>query len=311
MDIFRDSLRLLVKRFDSTYVAFLCLSLLLTGCGGGGGPGEESDKDETGTTASKQSFSKNNVSFINSSSNDSRELLCQGQNILLCENFEWSSSLAYKASVEDWSLKGWQYTGVDSSGNFCNKVGLGSGQCALKWSQQNNESLDSIQKASYSYSDYGAGFDNVSLSWSAKWSAQWLWDAKETRHLVLESNSTDTLPQSFISIAIDSSGYIQLLIHGNEECERDELVVESDKSFDLQGKNLGQWQQFKLDFNLGVDGKESGVSLSVNDQVVVSLSSLDSACIAPDTVSFLANSYNQQAADEQNVWIDNVLIVYN
>jgi len=190
MKFIRDSLKVPVKNSGISGVILLCLSLFLSACGGGG-TGDEGENSATSTTSkqnsttTKSSFSNssNTITLLSEGTSDDPGILCQEQNSLLCEDFEWSSSLAYKASPVDWSLKGWQFTGVDSSGNYCNTSGADGSQCVLNWIQKNDKSLDINQKASYSYSQYGAGFNKLSLSWAAKWSEQWVWDTQTQSHL--------------------------------------------------------------------------------------------------------------------------------
>ena len=320
MKTFSDDLNIPMRNSPAFGVVLFCFSILLSACGGGGP--DEGDNSAT-STSSKQNSTTTNSSFSNNSNtttllsegtNGEPGILCQQQNSLLCENFEWSSSLAYKASPVDWTLKGWQFTGGDLSGAFCNTVGADSSQCALKWVQQNDKSLDIDQKASYSYSQYGAGFNKLSLSWTAKWSGQWIWDTQTQSHLALESVSANKVTRSLFSVAIDSDGFILLIISGDELCGRDEIIVESDKSFVLQDNNLGKWQQFKMEFNLDAESNKGDVSLSVNNEVIISKTDIALGCSAeysaPDTVSFIADSYNQQTTAEQNLLIDNVLISY-
>lgn len=312
MDITRDGLRGRFKSLDFSSVILLCFSLLLSACGGGG-PGDEGESSATSTTSSS-SDNANTASLLSEDTSDVQQNLCQQQNSLLCEDFEWSSSLAYEATQIDWSLKGWMFTGVDSSGNFCDATGVDSSQCALKWVQTNDNSFDTIQKASYSYAEYGAGFTNISLSWAAKWSQQWMWGDETQSHLVLESANENKLSRSLFSVVMNSNGFIQLIISADEQCARDELIVESDKSFALQDNNLGKWQQFKIEFNLDTEGAGSEVRLSVNNTVIISKTDIALGCSAensaPNTVSFKANSYNQRVTAEQTVLIDNVLISY-
>jgi len=312
MDITHDSLRGRFKSLDISSVILLCFSLLLSACGGGG-PGDEGENSATSTTSSS-SDNANTVSLLSEDTSDIQQNLCQQQNSLLCEDFEWSSSLAYEASQIDWSLKGWMFTGVDSSGNFCDTTGVDSSQCALKMVQKNDDSFDIIQKASYSYTEYGAGFTNLSLSWAAKWSEQWVWDVERKSHIVLESVNENKLSRSLFSVVVNSNGFIQLIISADEQCARDEVIVESDKSFALQGNNLGKWQLFKIVFNLGTEDADSEVRLSVNNTVIISKTDIALGCSAensaPNTVSFIANGYNQRVTAEQNVLIDNVLISY-
>lgn len=114
---------------------------------------------------------------------------------------------------------------------------------------------------------------------------------------------------------INANGLIQLIISGDEHCSRKALILESDKSFVLQGNNLGKWQQFKIEFNLDTEGTNSEVSLSVNNQVLISRTNIALGCSAeysaPNSVSFLASRYNQQITTDQNVLVDNILIRYN
>lgn len=320
MDITRDCLRGWLKSLNTSSVILLCFSLLLSACGGGG-PGDEGEGSATSTTSSQNSTvtnsstnSSNTASLLSENSYDNQQDLCQQQNSLLCEDFEWSSSLAYKASEFDLSLKGWTFTGMELSGNNCGAIGVGNSQCALKLVQANDKFLDINQKASYSYAQYGAGFKNILLSWSAKWSEQWVWGAEAQSHLVLESTNANKTSHSLFSVVMNSNGFIQLIISGDEQCLRDEIIVESDKSFALQEGSLGNWQQFKMDFNLDTEGVYSEVSLSVNDKVIIAKTDIALGCsaeyTAPDTVSFIASSYNQQITAEQNVLIDNVQISY-
>ena len=312
MDITHDDSRGRFKRLDSSSVIVLFFSLLLSACGGGG-PGDEGESSATSTNSSQNFITTNSSSLVTENTSDIQQNLCQQQNSLLCEDFEWSSSLAYEASQIDWSLKGWMFTGADSSGNYCDASGVDRSQCALKWVQTHDKSIDIVQKASYSYAEYGAGFPNISLSWAAKWSEQWDWGVEKQSHLVLES-ANNNLSRSLFSVVTNSNGFIQLIISEDEQCARDEVIVESDKSFALQANNLGKWQQFKIEFNLGAEGTNSEVHLSVNNTVIISKTDIALGCSvessAPNTVSFIANSYNQQANAEQNISIDNVLIKY-
>jgi len=321
MKIIRDNLKISVENSSTSSVILLCFSLLLTACGGGG-PGDEGENAARSTTsthnsaATSASFTRSSTTteILNEKTAGNQELLCQQQNSLLCEDFEWSSSLAYKASPVDWSLKGWQFAGVDSSGNFCNTSGAGGSQCALKWIQKNDKLLDIEQRASYSYSEYGAGFNQLSLSWAAKWSEQWVWDTESKPHLVLESRNATEVSHSLFLVAINSNGFIQLMISADAQCTRDELIIESEKNFALQGSNLGKWQQFQIEFNLDTAGINNEVRLSVNNEIIISKTDIKLGCSseysAPNTVSFIVSSYNQLINTEQNVLVDNVLINY-
>lgn len=318
MRIMFNNFKVPVKNLGTSSVVLLCLSLLLSACGGGG-PGDEGEKSAASTqntTSTNPSFSKSSdtATLLSEETDNDSQSLCQQQNSLLCEEFEWSSSLAYKASPLDWSLKGWQFTGVGSSGNFCNNIGVSSSQCALMWSQKGDETLDTVQKASYSYSEYGAGFNKLSLSWSAKWSEQWAWNTETQSHLVLESINVNKDSRSLLSVVIDSGGFIQLIISGDKQCAREEITIESDMSFALQATNLGKWQQFKLEFNLDAEGTDSEVYLSINNAVIISKTNIKLGCVveysAPDTVSFTASSYNSLITGEQNAFIDNVQLSY-
>lgn len=318
MKIMFNNFKVPLKNLGTSGVVLLCLSLLLSGCGGGG-PGDEGEKSaasKQNTTSTNPSFSKSSTTatLLSEETDNVLQSLCQQQNILLCEDFEWNSSLAYKASPLDWSLKGWQFTAVDSSANFCNNVGVSNSQCALMWFQKNDKALETVQKASYSYSEYGAGFNKLSLSWSAKWSEQWAWDSETQSHLVLESINVNKVSRPLLSVTINSDGFIQLIISGDKQCAREELIIESDKSFALLTNNLGKWQQFKLEFNLDAEDTDSEVYLSVNNAVIISKTNIKLGCVveysAPDTVSFIANSYNSLITAEQNAFIDNVQLSY-
>jgi len=320
MKIIRDELKISVKNSSTSSVILLCFLLLLSACGGG--PDEEGENSASSTTstqnstATSASFNRSSTAtqILNEKTAGNQKLLCQQQNSLLCEDFEWSSSLAYKSSSVDWFLKGWQFTGVDSSGNFCNTSGVGGSQCALKWIQKNDKLLDIDQRASYSYSEYGAGFNQLSLSWAAKWSEQWVWGTESKPHLVLESRNATEVSHSLFSVAINSNGFIRLVISADAQCTRDELVIESEKNFALQGSNLGKWQQFQIEFNLDTAGINNEVRLSVNNEIIISKTDIKLGCSfeysAPNTVSFIVSSYNQLINTEQNVLVDNVLINY-
>jgi len=57
-----------------------------------------------------------------------------------------------------------------------------------------------------------------------------------------------------------------------------------------------------MEFNLDAESDNGDVSLSVNNEVIISKTNIALGCSAeysaPDTVSFIANSYNQQITAE-------------
>lgn len=312
--------KLIFLQMKNAASLFLILvpSLVLVSCGGGSGPSDEGEN----STANRGSYNAAAKSPILSTTSQTKSALsktaangCQGDNVLLCENFEWSSSLAYQASEQDWQLKGWQFSGSELSGNYCNSVGVDDSQCALGWVQTNSAATNTMQKASYVFSEYGSTYNKIMLSWAAKWSANWLWDAASNLHVSLEATNLDSTQTPFISLGFNQTGIIEVTIAEDKSCGRDKRIIKSDKAIVLSKTNLPKWHNFQLtvEVNNSRDNTVNNdtVQLSINNEVVLSVSDADLSCAygtSANTVSYMSSSYNSKANTKQEVLIDSVLL---
>ncbi len=291
-------------------------SLVLVSCGGGSGPADEGENYTTsqnsGNTIAGDSVLSDSTLQMKSATTSVG--WCQSANTLLCENFEWSSSLAYQASEQDWQLKGWQFSGSERSGNNCNSAGVDDSQCALKWVQTNDTTLNTLQSARYIFSESGSTYSKIALSWAAKWSANWVWDRVLNPFVSLETTNSDSSPTAFISLGFDQAGFVEVTIAEDKSCGRNKRVIKSDKVLTINN-NPGQWHNFQLTVEANDNRYNTAdndtLQLSLNNEVVLSVVDLDLSCttgVNINTVSYMSNSYNSNVSTEQTVLIDNVLL---
>jgi len=295
------------------------VSLLLVSCGGGSGPGEEGENyivSQRLTNQNSNSAIAGESTLSNNTLQTKRVLTapsvgwCQAANTLLCENFEWSSSLAYQASEQDWQLKGWQFNGQGLSGNDCNQMGSGGSQCALKWQQTSNAELNTQQTASYVFAQYGSTYNKIMLSWAASWSANWVWGETSNPHVSLGATNLSSRKTPFISLGFDSAGFIEVVIAEDKNCGRNKRIIKSDKALVFNNTEQVQWSQFQLTVEINANHSNASyndtVQLSMNDEVVLSVSDADLSCTSTaNTVTYLSNSLTPKA---QTALIDNVLL---
>lgn len=327
MDTFLNTVRnqglkfLGIKKAASIISIFL-LSLMLVSCGGGSGPGDEGEN----STASQSSFGQSSYNAVAGEDTVSNSALqtksvltttpvdwCQAANTLLCENFEWSSSLAYQASKQDWQLKGWQFNGRSLSGNNCDLVGTNDSQCALKWVQTSDTELNSLQTASYVFAEYGSTYNKIELSWAAQWSANWAWDETSNPHVSLNMTDLNASQTPFISLGFDLAGFVEVVIVEDKNCGQNKRIIKSDKAIVLNNTERAQWSRLQLTVEINDSRDNAGnndtVQLSVNNEVVLSVSDVDLSCAATaNTLTYLSNSATPNSKTEQAALIDNVLL---
>ncbi len=312
-----------IKRVAAVFLIPL-FSLVLVSCGGGNGPADEGEN----ITASQNSVSQNLYSttaagegILSRSALQTKGALtttpvgwCQAVNTLLCEDFEWSSSLAYQASELDWQLKGWQFSGNVRSGNNCNSSGVDDSQCALKWVQSNSTVLNTPQSARYVFSEPGSTYNKLVLSWTVKWSANWLWDVALNPHVSFEAINSGSTPTAFISLGFDQAGFVEVTIAEDKNCGRNKRVIKSAEAIAINN-NPGQWHGFQLTVEVNDNsrtGNSGSVQLRLNNDVVLSVSGIDlGSCTSGasvNAVSFMSNSTNSKVSTEQTVRIDNILL---
>jgi len=297
----------------SSAVSYVIFSILLSACGGSG-PSDEGEGSYSNTNTSKQS----NLSTLILDDPTSGVVVnlitfCQQQNSLLCEDFEWSSSLDYRATNSDWELKGWQYSGSNLSSNICGVYDSDKGQCNLQWVQRSNIDKDVRQKASYIFSEYGAGESHVEVSWSTKWSDNWRWGAKSFPLLKLESLDEKQQLNPIVSVDVDTNGIIQLVIYNKDVCGKTK-VIKADGIRALNQEQLGQWHKFKLTLDSVSVVNTTAINLSLNNRTLISTEVSGAACSGinrnANGLTFLANLHNINAIGQQNVAIDNVLVLF-
>jgi len=307
------------KKTNSAYLIILfSFSFFLVSCGGGNGPGDEGENPAASQNSSNITYnngagqSKIAVQTKNPSTIVAANA-CQSTDILFCETFEWSSSLAYHASKQDWQLKGWQFRGSQPSGTDCNSVGADGSQCALKWVQNKNVALNTLQKASYVFSEYGSAYNKIVLSWKAKWSANWSWDAVLNPHVSLETTNLSSTQTPLISLGFDQMGIAKIIIAEDKLCGREKRIIKSDKVITLGNTLLAGWHYFKLTVNSRYDtGNKDTVQLSINNNVVLSVSDVNLSCgfggVTTNTITYMSNSNNPTVNAEQYMLIDNILL---
>ena len=318
MDIILNAVRIQGLKNLASLFLILSTSLVLVSCGGGSGPGDEGENstaNQSSNNVAVRSSTLSNTSQTKSTLATVAANECQGDTILLCENFEWSSSLAYQATEQDWQLKGWQFSGSELSGNHCNSVGAGDSQCALAWVQTHNAALNTMQKANYVFAQYGSTYNKIMLSWAAKWSANWLWGAASNSHVSLETTNPDATQTPFITLGFDQTGIIEVTIAEDASCGRDKRIIKSDKVVVLNKSDLPKWHNFQLTVELNDSRdntvKNDTVQLSLNNEVVLSVSDADLSCVyssGANTVTYMSNSYNSKVSAEQEVLVDNILL---
>lgn len=296
-------------------VSTLFLSLLLTACGGGSGPddGPERWMNNRGEGGVNYSSELLDNRLLKTSLNS--ELLCQQSNILLCEDFEWSSSIAFQATDMDWLLKGWQYSGISSSGNFCFGDGADNSQCTLVLQQTKNSlvsanSNGSLQKASYKFSEYAASEKYIVANWQAKWSSNWRWAAKQSSVVRLSflDNTQKSIP--VISLQIKSNAVPVLVVADNFKCDAEiNALQENNASVFLKA---GEWHDFKLVFD-ATSAKRLKASLSLNNIIIATLEQ-DVSCVSNqvgiNSIEFLMDTSVKNNTESQNLAIDNILVTY-
>jgi len=295
-------------------VSFVIFSIQLSACGGSG-PSDEGEGSYSNTSTSK----KSNLPTLVLDNPPSGVVVssiafCLQQNSLLCEDFEWSSSLDYQATNLDWKLKGWQYSGGSNlNGNLCGVYDSDKGQCHLQWMQRNNIDKDVRQKASYLFSEYGAGESHVEVSWSTKWSDNWRWGAKGSHLINLESLDAKQQLNPIVSVDVDTNGFLQLVIYNKEVCGKTE-IIKADALIALTQEQLGQWHKFKLTLDSASVVNTTAINLSLNNRTIISTEVSGAACSGinrnANGLTFLTNLHNINAIGQQNVAIDNVLVLF-
>ncbi len=310
------------SRTRKTNLAYLIIlfsfSFFLVSCGGGNGPGDEGENSAASQNSSNVAYNngagQSNIAV--QTKNHSTIVaadVCQAANILLCEDFEWSSSLAYHASKQDWQLKGWQFRGSQPSGTDCNSVGADGSQCALKWVQNKNVTLNTLQKASYVFSEYGSAYNKIVLSWKAKWSANWSWNAALNPHVSLETTNLSSTQTPLISFGFNQTGIAEIIIAEYKLCGREKRTIKSDKAIIFDNTLLAGWHYFKLTVNSRYDtGNKDTVQLSIDNNVVLSVSDVNLNCgsggITTNTITYMSNSNNPTVKAEQHMLVDNILL---
>jgi len=297
----------------SSVVSYVIFSILLSACGGSG-PSDEGEGSYSSTNTSKQSnLSTSMLDDPTSGVAVNSIAFCQQQNSLLCEDFEWSSSLDYRATNSDWALKGWQYSGSILNGNICGVYDSDKGQCHLQWVQRNNIDKDVRQKASYIFSEYGAGESHVEVAWSIKWSDNWRWGAKSSPLLNLESLDVKQQLNPIVSVDVDTNGILQLVIYNKDVCGKTE-VIKADGLIALNQEQLGQWHKFKLTLESASATNTTAIYLSFNNQTIISTEVSSAVCSGVNRnangLTFLTNLHNINAIGKQNVAFDNVLVLF-
>jgi len=291
--------------------------IILSGCGGGG-PSDEGENGVTNSSLQADSSSDTGSNgFLNSSNIIKSSLsngLCQQQNLLLCENFEWSSSLAYRATTLDWSLKGWVFSGNDSSGNFCNDAGNNNSQCALKWMQLIDNSQDSLQTATNVFAAYGAGHENVLVSWAQKWSSNWKWDKTGSSILELVSIDDAGALSTLVSVQVDETSALQLVIPENKFCGREKLLIKANQSNVNLSNTAGLWNTFGVSFTKVGSENTNLIQLSLNGSTIVKIDTADLACASSystvNGLTLVAKHSSSSLKTAQGMFVDNVVVTY-
>ncbi len=301
-------------------VSTLFLSLLLTACGGGSGPGDESEGSIKNAATSSNAVRNDFLSgdskniFLETESNSGQ--LCQQENVLLCEDFEWSSSLDFIASNTDWSLKGWQYSGLQNSGNFCNMQGEDNNQCALVFAQAvssiaANDSI--VQKASYNFSEYAASEKYIVVKWRARWSQDWRWDTRISPVLSLNFLNSQQESSSVITLQIKNNAVPEIVVNSDYTCGFERNIWQADSRAVSQRIKTNKWRNFKLVFDAVTSVNRLRVELSLDDNVIVAVEQ-DVSCrvnqAEVNSIVFLSNSRAENNTALQSVAIDNVLLTY-
>lgn len=304
----------------ASVVSILFLSFFLTACGGGSGP---DDKGELSVTSMNvNSVTAGNVYILNTTKaiqapDSAVEQLCQQPDALLCEDFEWSSDPAFKATNSDWLLKGWQFSGNGDSGNICNITGVGDSLCALKFVQKPalNNLKDKKQTATYIFSEYGAGVSQIAVSWESQWSANWQWNTNALPFIAIESLDSNTLLRTLVAVEIDAEGLLQLNIKDEYSCGIGDNIIKTDSDKISQGELvLARWHLFHLVLTADNFANTLFVQLSLNRNVLIA-ATLDTSCLAAsgksieiNSISFMLNSRDDESNVLQSMMIDNILL---
>lgn len=306
-----------IRLKDFLAVSTVFLSVTLTACGGGNGPGDEGDdtlaNSNTSSSIQNKSFSAYGVGNTVNTSTVATSF-CEQQNILLCEYFEWSSSLSYQATDVDWNLNGWQYTGIAASGNFCRGGGVNESQCALTWVQQNNtKNSTTEQTASYNFSAYGAGEQHIVVNWNMKWSANWLWSLSSTSLFRVNSIDVNQALKPVVVLNVAADGSLQMEL-GNTSCNTSSNIIKAAAGNELVNDKLGSWHLFELVYKANPLTDRVNVQLSLNNTIIIDASVSSASCNSTQGVNgiaFTAKDTSDNNVNQQNVMIDNVSVLYN
>ncbi len=318
MDSILRVLRVKGKRFLLlSFITIFTLSFL-SACSDNGPDDDGENNASTNGSQTNVSQSAANPSTDNTQTltglvvTDTASNLCQQQNLLMCETFEWSSSLAYQATNTDWSLNGWQFSGSNASGLFCSGGGAAGSQCALKWSQANTAD-NTLQKATKIFSEYGAAESRVTINWSAKWSSLWQWDA--TPFVKLGIFDRNQVLETIVSLNVDKNGIVQLDFADDYICPGQKKTVQADIGNTPGNVQPGKWQEFKLVYDASAADNNVTVQLTINNAAVLSTTSVDLSCgsnndnLGLNAVSFVASSFNPNSM-QQTMQVDNVVVSY-
>ena len=305
-------------RLDRTIIKIIPIFfvlLFLNGCGGGSDPDQDgehaintndvivSDKGNTST------IDKNNFQEVTEVSANQADL-CQQSKLLLCENFEWSSSLTYQASDVDWSLKGWQVASPLTESNVnCAYTGVDSSQCAMAWLQTNRPlQTDKRQAISYSFTGVAEVYKSVLISWQTRWSDNWRWNNEVTPYVNVSTLGSQAELYSFIRVEFTGQGTVQLVIEANQRCGREIKTIKPTSDIYVSSSDFSRWHLFSLAVNEGDSVTE--IELNLNGVTIIS-TSLSNTCLYTEhanAVTFLSSTHNPNADSEQFVFVDNIVV---
>lgn len=295
-------------------VIIFALLFGVVACGGGGGPddGERFSSQTDSTTSENTRTSDSNSNSVASSllgeqPNESVNS-CDQVSTVMCETFEWSSSLAYQASGLDWQNAGWGWVANGDDNVYCNDAGEQS-QCALQLGL--SASKNTTATPAYYLSDIGAGsgFNTVSVNWSAKWSANWQWGEDVTDHLFVQGLQTVDQVDWTIPVQITGKGQVRILISKDKTCTDDDVILVSEDAV-----AVNTWQNFALYIELGSETGKGIIELKLNNKLIISAQDLQLRCPESETginsLMLSSTMVGQNPVSRQTVWYDNFAVYY-